>query len=174
MTDRSIQLVVIIWGIQVSISPLRLRELPSSPAVSLRMTKVVCLLQILANRISLVMFNDVWAKRLRIIVGVAAALLVIMVGIVYIPSQLQTSHAFEVANNVVGRLEKAIFLVIDAILNFLFLYLVRSKLILSGLTKYWALFWFNLGMVAISISLDITAIGIVSLSLTEMLVFPPL
>ncbi|KAG7138986.1 hypothetical protein HYQ45_004032 [Verticillium longisporum] len=67
------------------------------------------------------------------------------------------------ANNIWDRIEKAIFLIIDLGLNLAFIYLVRSRLIAFGLTKYTVLFRFNLAMICISMSLDIMIIGLMSL-----------
>jgi hypothetical protein len=53
------------------------------------------------------------------------------------------------------RVEKVIFLLIDAALNFYFIHLVRSRLIANGLTKYNRLYRFNLLMIGISITMDV-------------------
>lgn len=53
------------------------------------------------------------------------------------------------------RVEKVIFLLIDAALNFYFIHLVRSRLIANGLTKYNRLYRFNLLMIGVSITMDV-------------------
>jgi hypothetical protein len=68
---------------------------------------------------------------------------------------MQISPAWIRANDVWDRVEKGIFLVIDVSLNTYFIYLVRSKLIDNGLVKYKRLYWFNIGMVILSVSLDV-------------------
>ncbi|KAL1862810.1 hypothetical protein Daus18300_008306 [Diaporthe australafricana] len=61
------------------------------------------------------------------------------------------------------RVEKGIFALIDLCLNLYFIYLVRSELIVHGLTKYEALYKFNIVMIFCSLSLDVILIGIMSL-----------
>jgi len=48
-------------------------------------------------------------------------------------------------------------------LNIYFLYLVRSRLIANGLTKYNALFQFNACMVVVSVLMDALLLGMLSL-----------
>lgn len=122
----------------------------------------------MANRISLVMYSYTDSRRLRISVFVIILILTGTTGVVWIPTQLQRGHGWSIANDVWNRVEKSIYLIVDAFLNLLFIYLVRSKLIQQGLTKYRPLFWFNIAMVTLSISLDVAIIGIVSLPRIEM------
>lgn len=72
------------------------------------------------------------------------------------PYQIMVNHMFEKA-------EKSFFLIIDLALNLYFLYLVRFRLIADGLTKYWRLFKFNVGIVVVSSSMDILLLGFLSL-----------
>lgn len=71
------------------------------------------------------------------------------------PASLQINETFIAVNNVWDRLEKAIICVMDTGLNLYFIYLVRSRLIANGLTKYDLLFNFNLAMIFVSVSLDV-------------------
>jgi hypothetical protein len=66
-------------------------------------------------------------------------------------------------SNIWERVEKSLFLLIDFGLNCYFLYLVRSRLIGNGLTKYWRLFNFNAAIVVISLTMDILLLGLLSL-----------
>lgn len=59
--------------------------------------------------------------------------------------------------------EKTFFLTLDLSLNLYFLYLVRSKLIANGLTKYWTLYNFNVVIIGISTSMDALLLGLMSL-----------
>lgn len=77
------------------------------------------------------------------------------------PSQVNLNHAFE-------KGEKSFFLLVDLGLNVYFLYLVRFRLIADGLSKYWRLFNFNVGMVVISTSMDILLLGFLSLPNTYL------
>jgi len=65
-------------------------------------------------------------------------------------------------NYIFENAEKSFFLIVDLGLNLLFLYLVRTRLIAQGLTKYWRLFNYNAWMVAICTTTDITLLGLLS------------
>ncbi|KAL9943487.1 hypothetical protein ACHAPW_009129 [Verticillium nonalfalfae] len=126
--------------------------------------QVQCLMQIIVNRIALLMHDPAQTTRLRW--GVFLLLLAVNVSVfcVWIPARLQISPGITHANDIWDRVEKGIFLVIDAALNLAFIFLVRSRLIAYGLTKYKVLFQFNLAMICISMSLDVMLIGLMSLS----------
>jgi hypothetical protein len=82
---------------------------------------------------------------------------------IWIPALMKTNHTYIALNFVWEHVEKSIFLVIDLGLNMYFLYLVRSELIAQGLTKYWMLFNFNVGIILLSTSMDILLLGLQSL-----------
>ncbi|RXG44925.1 hypothetical protein VDGE_20887 [Verticillium dahliae] len=123
--------------------------------------QVQCLMQIIVNRIALLMHDPAQTTRLRW--GVFLLLLAVNVSVfcVWIPARLQISPGITHANDIWDRVEKGIFLVIDAALNLAFIFLVRSRLIAYGLTKYKVLFQFNLAMICISMSLDVMLIGLI-------------
>ncbi|KAK8062951.1 hypothetical protein PG997_015048 [Apiospora hydei] len=118
-----------------------------------------CILQILVNRVSLLLLTGSdrrCASRLRW--GTAAFVGVVNVScfVVWIPARLQISEEWIEANRIWDRTEKALFAVADIALNMLFLYLVRTKLIANGLHKYRRLFWTNSIAVFFSLSLDVS------------------
>ncbi|TDZ54470.1 hypothetical protein CTRI78_v006351 [Colletotrichum trifolii] len=125
--------------------------------------QVQCLMQIIINRIAILLPIQTQATRLKW--GVFIVLLAINVSVfcIWIPARLQISHTYIHVNEIWDRIEKGIFLLVDAGLNLTFIYLVKSRLIASGLTKYTRLFRFNLLMIAVSMSLDIVLIGLMSL-----------
>ncbi|KZL66321.1 hypothetical protein CT0861_04211 [Colletotrichum tofieldiae] len=125
--------------------------------------QVQCLVQIIINRIAILMPIPAYATRLKW--GVFAVLLAVNISVfcIWIPARLQISKTYIHINEIWDRIEKGIFLIVDAGLNLTFIYLVKSRLIASGLTKYTALFRFNLAMIAISMSLDVILIGLMSL-----------
>ncbi|RYP89450.1 hypothetical protein DL769_000001 [Monosporascus sp. CRB-8-3] len=82
---------------------------------------------------------------------------------IWIPARLQISPTYIHVNEIWDRVEKVIFCLIDASLNLYFIYLVRSRLIAGGLDKYTSLYRFNLVMIAVSMSLDVILIGVMSL-----------
>ncbi|KAK8137031.1 hypothetical protein PG984_004971 [Apiospora sp. TS-2023a] len=125
-----------------------------------------CILQILVNRVALLMLTGSdrrCASRLRW--GIAAFVGVINIScfVVWIPARLQISDHWIEANRIWDRTEKALFAVADIALNMMFVYLVRTKLIANGLQKYRRLFWTNCVAVFLSLSLDVVLIGVMSL-----------
>lgn len=121
-----------------------------------------CLVQIIINRVSLLLYDDrlkFWIKW-----GCFAyiALLNISVFIIWMPAQLQHKPWIAI-NTIWDRIEKILFLIVDLGLNLYFVYLVKTRLISSGVTKYWPLFKFNVCMIFISLSMDILIIAMMSL-----------
>ncbi|KAF4335015.1 glutathione s-transferase [Fusarium beomiforme] len=116
-------------------------------------------LQIIINRISLLLGNKTNINRVKWGVALIATLINISGFSIWIPARLQISHLYEEINIVWDRTEKAIFLIVDLSLNLYFIHLVRSRLIACGLTKYTELFHFNVIMVFISVSLDCILMG---------------
>lgn len=114
-----------------------------------------CILQIIINRVTLVVVNKAFAKRLRLIVFFIVLLINISVFIIWMPARLQISQTYVHVNDIWDRIEKGIFAVVDACLNVYFLWTVRHNLIAAGLTKYKPLYRFNMAMICCSISLDV-------------------
>jgi hypothetical protein len=121
------------------------------------------LVQIIANRISLIMINKKKSRAIKWMLFIFVGLINISVFTIWVPGLLQTSHTYITLNYVWEHIEKSIFLVVDLGLNIYFLYLVRSELIAQGLTKYWPLFNFNVGIILLSTSMDILLLGLQSL-----------
>lgn len=76
--------------------------------------------------------------------------------IIWIPARLQISSRWVQLNDVWDRVEKGILMLVDLGLNLYFIYIVRAELIDHGLRKYWALYWYNVGMIFVSMSLDVS------------------
>lgn len=112
-------------------------------------------MQIMTNRIGLIMYNPDRARKLKWAVGIAIGIINISVFCIWVPARLQISKSYINANHIWDRAEKCIFLVIDGFLNGYFMYLIKSKLVANGLTKYKLVFRFNLVMVIFSLSLDV-------------------
>jgi hypothetical protein len=88
----------------------------------------------------------------------------IAVAVIWISAQMPGVTPFQVILNIMfEKAEKAFFLVLDLSLNLYFLYLVRYRLIQDGLSKYWALFHFNVAIVLLSTSMDCLLLGFLSL-----------
>ncbi|KAM0193349.1 hypothetical protein ACHAPA_004464 [Fusarium lateritium] len=125
--------------------------------------QIQCICGIIINRISLLMIDRRNAIKIRWITAITIGLINISVFCIWIPSQLQISQRWHDINYIWDRIEKGIFLVVDAALHGYFVYLIRVKLIANGLTKYQPLMRYNLVMIAISMSLDIILIGSMSI-----------
>ncbi|KAK3989317.1 hypothetical protein QBC44DRAFT_241571 [Cladorrhinum sp. PSN332] len=154
-------LSIISWLFLIGIIPISIWILLAM--LSLWAIQIQCLTQILVNRISLILFDREFARRLKIGVGVCIGLISISVFCIWAPARLQISQRWMDINRIWDRVEKALFLIIDASLNVYFMRLVRTKLIANGLTKYKLVYKFNIAMVCISIGLDVLIIGIMSL-----------
>ncbi|KAH8894435.1 hypothetical protein GQ53DRAFT_779951 [Thozetella sp. PMI_491] len=125
--------------------------------------QVQLLLQIIANRLSLLSISRVHAQRLKWSVGLGIAVINISVFIIWTPARLQINQTWIVINLIWDRIEKAIFALVDIGLNLKFVYLIRSQLINNGLKKYTRLYQVNLAMICISLSLDVILIGTMSM-----------
>ncbi|KAF1809216.1 hypothetical protein P152DRAFT_442089 [Eremomyces bilateralis CBS 781.70] len=121
------------------------------------------LLQIVANRVSLIMVNRRKSRMIKWGLFIFVGLVNVSVFCLWIPGNLKVSPTYIHLNHIWERVEKSIFLVIDLGLNLYFLYLVRSNLIAKGLKKYWPLFKFNAAVVLVSTSMDILLLGLQSL-----------
>ncbi|KAI1504751.1 hypothetical protein F5X99DRAFT_432519 [Biscogniauxia marginata] len=121
------------------------------------------IIQIIINRVSLLIMVPHKATRLKWTVFAILAVINVAVFCIWIPAQLQISPVWVHINMIWDRIEKCIFLIMDAYLNLYFIYLVRSELIANGLTKYTRLFRFNLAMISVSISMDGILIGLMSM-----------
>ncbi|WXC56813.1 hypothetical protein SNK03_002744 [Fusarium graminearum] len=125
--------------------------------------QVQFLLQIIINRIGLLMVSKTRATRLKWIVFVIILLVNISVFVIWMPARLQINDRWIRLNSIWDRCEKVIFAVVDGVLNGYFIYLVRSRLVENGLTKYIPLYRMNLGLIVLSLSLDIVLVGLMSL-----------
>lgn len=119
------------------------------------MSQTQCLMQILTNRISLILYNPEKARKLKVYIFLAIGVINVSVFIVWIPARLQVSEMWIHVNEVWDRVEKFLFMAVDGGLNYYFMWLIKSKLVANGLTKYRLVYRINLFMVFISLSLDV-------------------
>ncbi|KAK7955980.1 uncharacterized protein PG986_005202 [Apiospora aurea] len=132
-------------------------------------------LQIIINRIALLMVPATRARKVRWSVAAIVGSINISGFFIWIPARLQISPLYEKVNIIWDRSEKGVFLVVDLALNIYFIHLVRSRLVANGLTKYNRLFHFNVCMVVISVALDAVLIGATFLpSPVVYVLFPPI
>ncbi|KAK2764497.1 hypothetical protein FQN54_009192 [Arachnomyces sp. PD_36] len=132
-------------------------------AVTLWAFQTQLLIQIIANRVGLIMVDKRKSRLIKWSLFLAIGLINISVFCIWIPALMGVSHTFVTLNHIWERVEKSLFLVIDFGLNVYFLYHVRSRLIAKGLAKYWPLFNFNVIAVIISVSMDALLLGMLSL-----------
>lgn len=118
--------------------------------------QIQALIQIIVNRIAILMVDRRKAKWLKIWSFVIILCINISVFTIWIPARLEVNQTWININKVWDRIEKVIFLLVDAGLNLYFIHLVHSRLIANGLTKYTRLFKFNLGMIAVSMTMDVS------------------
>lgn len=117
--------------------------------------QIQCLMQILANRLSLIMYNPAKERQLKLGLLLAIGLINVSVFCIWTPARLQISQTYMRLNVIWDRVEKAIFATIDMSLNTYFMWLLKSKLVTSGLKQYNLVYKYNLVMVVVSISLDV-------------------
>ncbi|PSR81059.1 hypothetical protein BD289DRAFT_50021 [Coniella lustricola] len=125
--------------------------------------QIQCIMQIIINRVALIIYDQNRVRRLKWATAVLAGAINISVFIIWMPARLQVSPHWVQLNDVWDRVEKGIFALGDLGLNVYFIYLVRKELIRYGLTKYILLYRYNIGMILISMSLDVVLIGVMSL-----------
>lgn len=113
-------------------------------------------MQIIINRISLLMADQFQARQLKWGTFVIVSIIGITVNVIWIPASLQISDKWIFANEVWDRLKQCILTVMDIALNGYFLYMVHSHLISNGLHKYTNLFKYNVVMVVLVVILDVS------------------
>ncbi|RBR12033.1 hypothetical protein FVER53590_04374 [Fusarium verticillioides] len=126
-------------------------------------TQVQCLIQIIINRVSLLMVVRSNGTKLKWLCFLILFAVNISVFCIWVPARLQISETYIHLNNIWDRCEKVIFAIMDAILNFYFIYVVKQRLVANGLQKYTRLYQMNMFLCAISIALDVLLICMMSL-----------
>ena len=125
--------------------------------------QVQFLLQIIINRVAILQTNR--RRGLYIRLGVAAFITAINISVycIWIPARLQISQEYIRINDIWDRCEKAIYLVVDACLNWYFIRIVDQNLVRGGLKRYQTLVRFNRMIVFVSLSMDVLIIAMMSL-----------
>lgn len=137
------------------------------------LSQVHFLLQIIVNRCSILTTNKRRAWRLKVGVAVVITAVNISVYNIWIPARLQISERYIWINDWWDRCEKCIYLLVDGALNAYFIRIVKSNLIVHGLTKYRALAHFNMFIVGFSLSMDVLIISMMSLPNTFVYMVRP-
>ncbi|KAH7113240.1 hypothetical protein B0J11DRAFT_146022 [Dendryphion nanum] len=125
--------------------------------------QVQLLLQIIINRIRVILSDRRKGRNIMIIVFVLVTLIIITVFSIWIPARLQISETFIHINEIWDRVEKCLYLLIDVILNWYFIRVVKRNLVNNGLGKYNKLVVFNQRMIIISLLMDVMIIAAMSI-----------
>ncbi|KAF3032747.1 hypothetical protein E8E11_003197 [Didymella keratinophila] len=125
--------------------------------------QVQLLLQIIINRIRVIVPDRKHSRQIMIATAVFVTGINISVFNIWIPARLQISHQYHVINEYWDRIEKFLYLIVDAALNWYFLKTVKANLISNGLTKYNRLVRFNQRIVVVSLLMDVMIIAAMSI-----------
>jgi hypothetical protein len=101
------------------------------------------------------MYNPAKERRLKLGLFIIIGLINVSVFCIWIPARLQINSTFIQVNEIWDRIEKALFAAVDMAMNTYFMWLVKSKLVSSGLTQYNLVYKYNLAMVCLSVALDV-------------------
>lgn len=151
-------MMTVLHSFFVSVSvEVKVRNLSDCHPVTLWALQVQFLLQIIINRIGLLIMDKrkVWWIKW----GTAAFITAINISVynIWIPARLQINENYVEINEWWDRVEKGLYLIIDGCLNAYFLWLVKTRLLSTGMNKYWPLFRFNAAIVIVSLSMDVSA-----------------
>ncbi|KAK7457056.1 hypothetical protein VKT23_010358 [Stygiomarasmius scandens] len=96
-------------------------------------------------------------SQIKLKLATAAVVTVISVStaFIWIPAQLQINHHFIELNHWWDRFEKSVYLILDAVLNAIFIRTVKKRLVDHGLTKYDKIVRFNQRIIILSIGMDV-------------------
>ncbi|KAJ2990512.1 hypothetical protein NUW58_g2912 [Xylaria curta] len=125
--------------------------------------QVQLLLQIIINRCQIIAYDRRFTQKLKIGVAVLITAVNISVYNIWIPARLQISETYIHTNEWWDRVEKVIYLLVDASLNIYFIRVVQKRLVSIGITKYRSLVHFNMFIIGFSLSMDVLIISMMSL-----------
>ncbi|KAF8732526.1 hypothetical protein RHS02_06167, partial [Rhizoctonia solani] len=124
--------------------------------------QVQFLLQIIVNRICILLPTPSRKFWLKFIIGAWITAINITVYCIWVPAKLQISDRYRVINLYWDHTEKVLYLITDAILNYMFIRIIRKRLVAMGLKKYDKLVKFNEKIIMVSLSMDVLIIGMMS------------
>ena len=125
--------------------------------------QVQLLLQIIINRIRVIVPDRKRSRWIMITTAVFVTAINISVFNIWIPARLQINSTYHLVNEYWDRIEKGLYLLVDAALNWYFLKTVKENLINNGLTKYNKLVRFNQQIVMVSLLMDVMIIAAMSI-----------
>ncbi|TFK98243.1 hypothetical protein BDV98DRAFT_596008 [Pterulicium gracile] len=124
------------------------------------MMQLQCLIQLIVNRICILINNPHNRRLLKWSMFLWIGFINITVAICWIPATLQISERWERATFIYDRIEKVLYLLTDAGLNYMFIWIVNRQLVANGLTKYSKLVRFNKLIIWISLAMDVLILGL--------------
>ncbi|PSN72490.1 hypothetical protein BS50DRAFT_630515 [Corynespora cassiicola Philippines] len=133
------------------------------PSFYFYMSILQLLLQIIINRIRVILADRQKGRIILITVAVIVTLINISVFCIWMPARLQISTEWIHINEVWDRIEKVLYLLIDGSLNWYFIRVVKANLIDNGLEKYNKLVHFNQRIIVISLLMDVMIIAAMSI-----------
>ncbi|KAI5210554.1 hypothetical protein E4T39_00338 [Aureobasidium subglaciale] len=128
--------------------------------------EVQLLMQIIINRIAVIAERRPTATKLKIATAVVISCINIAVFCVFIPSHMMppVNQTFVAINRYWDRLSKVLIMLVDAFLNWYFVYVVRARLVkYHGLRKYKPLVGYYTRLGLVSVAMDVMLIGLMSL-----------
>ncbi|KAL1747742.1 hypothetical protein HDZ31DRAFT_80175 [Schizophyllum fasciatum] len=125
--------------------------------------QVQLLLQIICNRIGILLSTPKHRLWLKLSVAFLVLLINISVYVVWVPSKMGVAESFKRVNVWWDRVEKVIYLIIDMSLNTYFIWTVKRRLVSYGLRKYDTLVRYNTGIAIVSCGMDVFIICMMSL-----------
>ncbi|KAK5999746.1 hypothetical protein QM012_005152 [Aureobasidium pullulans] len=128
--------------------------------------EVQFLMQIIINRISIISERKATAHHLKIGTAVVISCINVAVFCIFIPSHLTPppSTVFVHINKYWDRCSKILIMLVDAFLNWYFIYVVKARLVKQhGLRKYKPLVAYYTRLGIISVCMDLMLIGLMSL-----------
>jgi hypothetical protein len=128
--------------------------------------QVQFLLQISIGRCAILLPDKRGAQRLKIGVAIFITAIDISVYNIWIPARLQISSQYIWINEWWDRVEKILYLMVDASLNIYFIIIVKRNLVSNGLAKYRKLTNFSMFIIGFSLSMDVLIISMMSLQNT--------
>lgn len=135
-------------------TPKELRAALTTPIGMLWIVQIQCVLQVVANRLSFLVFRR--SKRIRLAILYIMTFITVTGACTWLPGSLQLTPSITRVASIWDRCNKSLFSATDLTLNLIFLRMVWRKLVAVGLTKYKQLFYFNACMSFISISSDVS------------------
>ncbi|CAE6442984.1 unnamed protein product [Rhizoctonia solani] len=124
--------------------------------------QVQFLLQIIVNRICILLSTPEQRFWLKFTIAVWITAINISVYCIWVPAKLQISQRYHDINVWWDRTEKCLYLVTDAILNYMFIRSIKQRLLKVGLKKYDKLVKFNEKIIAVSLAMDVLIITMMS------------